>query len=109
MLGPRLLARSPKQRLVSVDLTSLIASNQQQTVKEIVSSETDPAKRKAAQASAEAFGRRVNAAVADLARECGCIVLMREAIVAGDLEDLTPALAARLTAPAGVPTSQVQQ
>jgi hypothetical protein len=96
--GPRLMARTPKQRLASVDLTAIIANSQQQAVKDILGSETDPAKRKAAQASAEAFGRRMNAAVAELARDCGCVLLMREAIVAGEVEDLTAVLASRMGA-----------
>lgn len=99
LFGPKLLSRAPKQRFATVDLSGLVARQQEQSVKQIAGGEGDEAKRKAALAAAEAFGNRVNAEAINLARECGCVLLMREAVIAGEVEDLTPVLAARIANP----------
>lgn len=99
LVGPKLLNRASKQRFVTVDLSGLIARQQEQAVKQIAAGDGDESKRKAALAAAEAFGKRVNAEAHALSRECGCILLMREAVVAGEVEDLTAVLAARISTP----------
>lgn len=99
LAGPKLLSRAPKQRLVTVDLSGVIARQQEQAVKQIAAGEGDESKRKAALAAAEAFGKRLNAEAHALARECGCVLLMREAVVAGEVEDLTSVLASRIATP----------
>ncbi len=99
LLGPKLLSRTPKQRFVTVDLSGLIARQQEQSVKQLASGEGDEAKRRVALAAAETFGKRVNAEAHALARECGCVLLMREAVVAGEVDDLTSVLAARIATP----------
>lgn len=86
-----------KARFAVVDLASVVRKNQEAAVALLASGSADRASRDAALASAEGFGKRLNAEVVELSRECGCILLMREAIVAGDVEDLTPVLLNRLT------------
>lgn len=85
-----------KARFAVVDLASVVQKNQQATVALIASGVADRYAREAALASAQSFGRRLDAAVVELSRDCGCVLLMREAVVAGEVEDLTPVLLSRL-------------
>ena len=50
---------------------------------------------------ARAFAQRLPAALQELTRECGCVVLIRSAVAgsARDTVDLTPALRVKLEAP----------
>lgn len=86
-----------KARFAVVDLASVVRKNQEAAVGLLASGGSDQRVRDAAMASAQGFGKRLDAEVIELSRECGCVLLMREAVVAGEVEDLTPALLSRLT------------
>lgn len=86
-----------KGRFAVIDLASVVRKNQEAAVSLLASGNADQRTRDAALAAAQDFGKRLDAEVVALSRECGCVLLMREAVVAGEVEDLTPALLARLT------------
>lgn len=85
-----------KAKFAVVDLASVVRMNQEAAVALLASGAADQRSRDAALASAQGFGKRLDAAVVDLSRDCGCVLLMREAVVAGAVDDLTPALLSRL-------------
>jgi hypothetical protein len=94
--GPRLIGRPAKPPFAVVDLTSVIRKQQERAMRLLADPASDEAAKKAAIAAAGEFGKRANAEVIALSQECGCVVLMREAVVSGQIEDLTPRLLARL-------------
>lgn len=83
-------------RFAVVDLASVVRASQQKAVTLLADKGADQASRAAALAQARDFGQQLDHEVRELSAECGCVLLMREAVVAGDLEDLTPALMSRL-------------
>lgn len=85
-----------KARFAVVDLASVVRKNQEAAVSLLASGTADQRTRDATLAAAQGFGKRLDAEVVELSRECGCVLLMREAVVAGEVEDLTPALLSRL-------------
>jgi hypothetical protein len=97
VLGPRLLNRGPKLRFAVVDLSALVRKHQERAVSLLAEGNADLATRSTALASANEFGKRLDRELADMGKECGCVLLMREAVVAGDIEDLTPQLQSRLS------------
>jgi hypothetical protein len=102
LLFSSLTGRAPgnaKARFAVVDLATVVRKNQEAAVSLLASGNADQRTRDAALAAAQGFGKRLDAEVVELSRECGCVLLMREAVVAGEVEDLTPALLARLTKP----------
>lgn len=86
-----------KAKFAVVDLAAVVRTNQQAAVALLSSGTADQRTRDAALASAQGFGKRLDAEVVALSKECGCVLLMREAVVAGEVEDLTPTLLSRLT------------
>lgn len=69
-----------------VDLASVVAEAQRGFADRVAKGETQAALDEAARA-----GQGLNRAVQRLARECGCVILVADAVVAGS-EDLTPRL-----------------
>jgi len=90
-----------KTKFAVVDLATVVRKNQEAAVSLLANSAADPAARDAALAGAQSFGKRLDAAVVSLSKECGCVLLMREAVVAGDVEDMTPALLVQLSKQGG--------
>lgn len=86
-----------KVRFAVVDLASVVRKNQEAAVSLLASGAADQRTRDAALAAAQGFGKRLDVEVIELSRECGCVLLMREAVVAGEVEDLTPTLLFRLS------------
>lgn len=95
-LSTRLPGGQAKAKFAVVDLASVVRKNQEAAVSMLANGAADQRTRDAAFASAQGFGKRLDAEVIELSRECGCVLLMREAVIAGDVEDLTPALLSRL-------------
>jgi hypothetical protein len=93
---PHLPGGRARAKIAVVDLASVVRKNQEAAVSQLANGAADQLTRDAAFASAQGFGKRLDAEVIELSRECRCILLMREAVVAGDVEDLTPALLSRL-------------
>lgn len=100
---PRLAGHGQPARFGVVDLASVVRKNQEAAVSLLANASADQAARDAALAGAQSFGKRLDAAVVALSKECGCVLLMREAVVAGDVEDMTPALVSQLTKQGGKP------
>ncbi len=96
-LGLRAFDRRPPAFAV-VDLTGLVRKQQERAIRAMADPLADEATKRAALASAGEFGKRADAAVVALSQECACVLLVREAVVSGQVEDLTPRLAARLDA-----------
>ncbi|MDP2369166.1 TrbI F-type domain-containing protein [Rhodoferax sp.] len=96
LLVPRLTNGPRAARYAVVDLTGVVARVQEENVRTITSASTGEAAKKQAMERAAAFGNQVNAAVVNLSQECDCVILMREAVIAGAVEDLTPLLLAKL-------------
>lgn len=95
-LAPPLHNRSGPARIAVIDLAAVVRANQQQTVALLADQGTNPAARTSALARTRDFGQQLDREVRALSAECDCVLLMREAVVAGELEDLTPALMTRL-------------
>jgi hypothetical protein len=83
----------PAPRFGRVDLASVVAESQRGFADRVARGETQAALDEAARA-----GRGLNRAVQRLARECGCVILVADAVVAG-AEDLTPRLREIVHAP----------
>lgn len=83
----------PAPRFGRVDLASVVAESQRGFADRVARGETQAALDEAARA-----GRGLNRAVQRLARECGCVILVADAVVAG-AEDLTPRLRELVHAP----------
>ncbi len=76
----------PAPRFGRVDLASVVAESQRGFADRVAKGETQAALDEVARA-----GQDLNRAVQRLARECGCVILVADAVVAG-AEDLTPRL-----------------
>ena len=94
-LGQRALT---KQEIVfaTVDLSAAVTSAQEQSIKMLMDANTKDVDRAVALERTKQFGAKVSAATAQLATECGCVLLVKEAVVAGSLPDLTPQLLEKL-------------
>lgn len=97
LLGPRLLERGGRTPFALVDLAAVVRRQQEASVALLADGSADQRARSAALASAQEFGKRLDQELVALSKECGCVLLMREAVVSGQLDDLTPVLLARLT------------
>lgn len=93
----RLTQRPAQARFAVVDLAAIVRANQAKSVATLADKDADPAAKTAALARTRDFGKRLDQEVGVLSTECACVLLMREAVVAGQLEDLTPALLSRLS------------
>lgn len=97
LVMPMLLGKQKtRQKFAVVDLTQVITKQQERAVRVLADLNADEASKKKAIESAGEFGKRVNGELVQLSQQCGCVLLMREAIIAGELEDLTPVLLARV-------------
>ena len=84
--GYHFLIPPPSPRFGRVDLASVVAETQRGFADRVAKGETQAALDEATRA-----GQDLNRAVQHLARECGCVILVADAVVAG-AEDLTPRL-----------------
>lgn len=96
LLVPRLTSGPQAARYAVVDLAGVVARVQEENVRTITSANSGEGARRLAMERAAAFGSQANAAVVKLSQECDCVILMREAVIAGAVEDLTPLLLAKL-------------
>ncbi|HNH90050.1 MAG TPA: TrbI F-type domain-containing protein [Thiobacillaceae bacterium] len=91
--GYHFLLPPPAPRFGRVDLASVVAETQRGFAERVAKGETQAALDEATRA-----GQGLNRAVQRLARECACVILVADAVVAGT-EDLTPRLRELLHAP----------
>ncbi len=100
---PHLAWREHQTKFAVVDLATVVRKNQEASVALLAGGGADQGTRDTALASAQSFGKRLDAAVIALSKECACVLLMREAVVAGEVDDMTPALMAQLAKQGGRP------
>jgi len=84
--GYHFLLPPPAPSFGRVDLASVVAETQRGFADRVAKGETQAALDEATRA-----GQSLNRAVQRLARECGCVILVADAVVAG-AEDMTPRL-----------------
>ena len=77
--------------LATIDVTATLRQQQQRTALAIAGA-SSPEERQRQVRRAELFGNALDHAITALRQECGCVLVLREAIVAGDVPDLTPRL-----------------
>jgi hypothetical protein len=97
VLGPRMLDRGGRTKFAVVDLAAVVRKQQEASVSLLADGTADQRARNAAMLSAQEFGKRLDREVVELSKDCGCVLLMREAVVSGQLDDVTPVLLTRLT------------
>lgn len=91
------VTRPAPPRLATLDVARLFGERQAELMKLVA--EGGEAATEQAMAMAQRFGKRLEAEVRALPKECGCIVLVRGAVVAGEaLPDYTDVLRERLRA-----------
>jgi hypothetical protein len=79
-------------RVATVDLSEVLDLKQLQVTAQSMKAGATDKDRAAAFDEIGRFARDMEAGVAELARECDCVLLVRAAVVKGVAEDLTPAL-----------------
>ncbi|TWI69293.1 type F conjugative transfer system protein TrbI [Pseudoduganella lurida] len=79
-------------RIAQVDLTRILREYQHDTAAMLARLPNDGDTTARALARTAAFGQRLDEAARRLSTQCGCVLLMREAVVAGQMPDLTPRL-----------------
>lgn len=95
---PGLIRAIDRPRLATVDLVGIVSKQQEATLQALNSAGADEDKRRAALKAAEAFGAKVNEHARSLAADCKCVLVVKQAVVAGEAEDLTALLVRRMTA-----------
>ncbi len=92
------LAGDRQTRLAVVDLATVYREKEQQFSKLIADENATEADRKKAVAAAQEFAKTLPAALAALSEECGCVVLLGNAVASrtAQVADLTPLLRAKV-------------
>lgn len=90
--------RPPMPPLGVVDLASVYREKEAAFAKVVGSDQASEDERNRAMAAAQAFAKALPTALAGLSDECGCVVLMGNAVASktAQVHDLTPLLRARL-------------
>lgn len=85
--------------VVVVDVQKLISDEQETLLKTFNNGDpvhmTDDAKNKATQHAGD-YAKRLSAALDQLGTQCGCVVVNKAAVLAGDAPDLTDLIAKRI-------------
>jgi hypothetical protein len=85
--------------VVAVDVQKLISDEQETLLKTFNNGDpvhmTDDAKNKATQHAGD-YAKRLSAALDQLGAPCGCVVINKAAVLAGDAPDLTDLIAKRI-------------
>jgi hypothetical protein len=98
VLYEHLIAR-PARRVGVVDVADVYRAKEAEFSRRITSATSDEERRLALE-MARVFSRRLPAALAELPRECGCLVVLKSAIAGAPASlDLTPALRRKVDAP----------
>ena len=86
--------RSPADRIGVIDVTEVYRLKEKEFTDLVTRAGASEADKDKAMAQAESFARDLPQALEELPRECGCLVLLRNAIAANTPAtiDLTPAL-----------------
>lgn len=86
-----------------VDAAGLWKRGQTAAAQALVQPDASEAQRREALAEARRFGERLQAALAETAMECRCVLVTSNAVLAGALPDYTETVARRLAVPASLP------
>ena len=86
--------RSPADRIGVIDVTEVYRLKEKQFTDLVTKAGASEADKDKAMAQVEAFAKALPQALEELPQECGCLVLLRNAIAANTpaMVDLTPAL-----------------
>ena len=86
--------RSPADRIGVIDVTEVYRLKEKEFTELVTKAGASESDKDKAMAGAETFARALPQALEELPRECGCLVLLRNAIAANTPAtiDLTPAL-----------------
>ena len=87
------LRRVMPPAVATVDVTATLKAHQQRSAMRIAQARSDDERQRALR-QAGAFGARLEHAVGQLGAECRCVLLVREAVVAGEVPDMSARLAA---------------
>lgn len=85
-------------RLAVVDLASVYREKEEQFSRLVANAKATEADRKQAVEDAQAFAKALPAALAAIGQECGCVVLLGNAVAfrTAQVQDLTPLLRAKV-------------
>lgn len=83
-------------RIAVVDIAAIMKVKETQFTEMLSKPGVTDEDRRKAYDLIQSFGADLGVAVKELPQKCGCIVVNKAAIVAGEVEDLTPALKASL-------------
>ena len=88
------IIRSPADRIGVIDVTEVYRLKEKEFTDLVTKAGASEIDKDKAMAGAEAFARALPQALEELPQECGCLVLLRNAIAANTpaMIDLTPAL-----------------
>ncbi|MBB3221710.1 TrbI F-type domain-containing protein [Pseudoduganella umbonata] len=84
--------------LATVDITAIVRQHHVRLAAGMAQAASNDDRQRFRRQSA-AYGPALEQAIAALRQECGCILVLREAIVAGDVPDLTARLVALVDTP----------
>lgn len=93
-----MLLRMQPPPLATVDITAIVKQHHDRLATNVAHAASDNDRHRIQRQTA-AYGPALEQAIAALRQECGCILVLREAIVAGDVPDLTPRLVALVDIP----------
>lgn len=86
----------PQQTLATVDLKDIYSAKEKQFAALITKKGVTDADRGAAYEMVKAFGPQLQKSINDVQHDCNCIVISRQAILAGNVEDKTAELKVKL-------------
>lgn len=95
LLCRTMLLRLQPAPLATVDITAVVKEHQARLAASVARAASDEDRQRLRRQSA-AYGPALEQAIAVLHKECRCVLVLREAIVAGDVPDHTPRLVALL-------------
>lgn len=88
--------RKPHQNIAVVDLSDIVSTKQKQFVSLITKKNATDADRKAAYELVKAFGPSLQETLGEVQKDCSCILVSKQAVLAGNVEDRTAEFKAKL-------------
>lgn len=88
--------RKPQQNIAVVDLTDIVSIKQKQFTSLLTKKNATDADRGAAYEMVKAFGPSLEKSLVEVQKDCNCTLVSKQAVLAGNLEDKTADLKAKL-------------
>lgn len=79
-----------------IDLSAVVDGKRNEMEKMIMAGNLSPEKSKQLMASLASFGQRMESEVTAISADCNCVILARQAVLAGNVTDYTEELKKRL-------------